>query len=235
MAQGLPLQAVESVKAKRWFVGSCVVGMLGVVVVVVLLATQLRAAPAAAVPVPNSGTAAAAGPALNSGAAQTAEIVDSSNGNGGRRAPAAGTQPVRAARKGAPMSSSVLLFYLSELYPHYGQPISQCSQLLRRAKQEGSNRCIVCVPRALFVGVHAAFALRNVHACRFVRVCIVFNVFSKTDSLEPRLHWSGLAYARHSSSATCLKPAMAHGPGPCRHCRDHQGVIDLCCAAYLAL
>lgn len=38
-----------------------------------------------------------------------------------------------------PLSSSALLFYLSEFQPHYGQPISQCSLLLRNAKAAGSN------------------------------------------------------------------------------------------------
>ncbi|GBF95536.1 hypothetical protein Rsub_08517 [Raphidocelis subcapitata] len=48
----------------------------------------------------------------------------------------AAAQPALA---GAPLSSSVLLFYDSEYEPHYGQPISQCDQLLQRAKDGGSN------------------------------------------------------------------------------------------------
>jgi hypothetical protein len=39
----------------------------------------------------------------------------------------------------AQMSSSAILFYNSEYEPHYGQPISQCSLLLRRAAQQGST------------------------------------------------------------------------------------------------
>eukprot|EP00877_Chromochloris_zofingiensis_P008388 jgi/Chrzof1/3802/Cz13g09110.t1 len=44
-----------------------------------------------------------------------------------------------AAAGGVPMSSSVILFYNCEYELHYGQNISQCSLLLRRAKQQGSD------------------------------------------------------------------------------------------------
>jgi hypothetical protein len=44
------------------------------------------------------------------------------------------------ARAGAPLSSSVLMFYDSEYEPHYGQPISQCDSQLLRAKEGGSRR-----------------------------------------------------------------------------------------------
>ena len=37
------------------------------------------------------------------------------------------------------LSSSVMTFYNSEFVPHYGQAISQCSLLLRRAKEHGSR------------------------------------------------------------------------------------------------
>ena len=39
------------------------------------------------------------------------------------------------------MSSSAIFFYNAEFEPHYGQPISQCSLILRRAKEvSGGSR-----------------------------------------------------------------------------------------------
>ncbi|KIZ04437.1 hypothetical protein MNEG_3525 [Monoraphidium neglectum] len=50
-----------------------------------------------------------------------------------------------ASAKPVELSSSVILFYSSELYPHYGQPISQCELLLNRAK-EGGAKSVNIVP-----------------------------------------------------------------------------------------
>ena len=48
---------------------------------------------------------------------------------------------VRGKGPAVEMSSSAIFFYNSEFEPHYGQPISQCSLLLRRAKEaSGGSR-----------------------------------------------------------------------------------------------
>jgi hypothetical protein len=50
---------------------------------------------------------------------------------------------VRGKGPAVEMSSSAIFFYNSEFEPHYGQPISQCSLLLRRAKEaSGGSRCV---------------------------------------------------------------------------------------------
>lgn len=46
--------------------------------------------------------------------------------------------------KGVEFSSSAILFYNCEFEPHYGQPISQCSLLLRRAKEQGGKKWVRC-------------------------------------------------------------------------------------------
>ncbi len=86
------------------------------------------------------------------------------NGSKNAAANASGARNAAAgvAKKGGavPVSSSVVLFYDSEFEPFYGQPISQCSLLLRRAKEQGSTQVSVN-EREVFRGARERSAARR--------------------------------------------------------------------------
>ncbi|KAI8463010.1 MAG: hypothetical protein J3K34DRAFT_159403 [Monoraphidium minutum] len=140
-------------------------------------------------------------PQAPGGAAQPARA-------GAGAAPPPGQSAQAVPRRAVQSSSSVILFYLSEYYPHYGQPRSQCSTLLRAAKEQGS-RSVNLVPTSYWMDDRfAAFNASQCYPDNWIPATRVDYFCQRWEWDSPCSPWDAEAIKRMTEgAAACLQEA----------------------------